>query len=152
MYLSNAAFRAIEGATPGPYTFILPATSEVPRRLMHPKKRTVGVRIPDHRWSRPCSGSRRADPVEACCYRARSTDDRRWQIKERLDHLVGRGDRLRRVRVGPTTVVDFSDGSPVVERVGAGDSRGSSGPCVSEARGGSLRDVCRIAGPASVSR
>src|SRR6478735_7680855 len=45
--LSNAAFRAIKAATPGPYTFILPATSEVPRRLAHPKKKTVGVRIPD---------------------------------------------------------------------------------------------------------
>ena len=46
--LDNSAFRAIKAATPGPYTFILPATKEVPRRLMHPKKRTVGVRIPDH--------------------------------------------------------------------------------------------------------
>ena len=40
--------RAIRAATPGPYTFILPATPEVPRRLLHPRKRTVGVRIPDH--------------------------------------------------------------------------------------------------------
>ena len=46
--LDNAAFRAIKAATPGPYTFVLPATQEVPRRLLHPKKRTVGVRIPDH--------------------------------------------------------------------------------------------------------
>ncbi len=46
--LDNAAFRAIKAATPGPYTFILPATKEVPRRLAHPKKRTVGMRIPDH--------------------------------------------------------------------------------------------------------
>ncbi len=46
--LDNAAFRAVKSATPGPYTFILPATSEVPKRLMHPKKRTVGVRIPEH--------------------------------------------------------------------------------------------------------
>src|SRR3954453_23002235 len=45
---SNSAFRAIRPAPPGPYTFILPATAEVPRRLLHPKKRTVGVRIPDH--------------------------------------------------------------------------------------------------------
>ena len=48
VHVDNAAFRAIKAATPGPYTFILPATGEVPRRLMHPKKRTVGVRIPDH--------------------------------------------------------------------------------------------------------
>src|SRR5213082_3375340 len=46
--VDNAVFRAIKAATPGSYTFILPATKEVPRRLMHEKKKTVGVRIPDH--------------------------------------------------------------------------------------------------------
>ena len=46
--LTNAVFRSIKAATPGPYTFILAATREVPRRLAHPRKRTVGVRIPDH--------------------------------------------------------------------------------------------------------
>src|SRR5699024_10696488 len=49
VHVNNAAFRAIKSATPGPYTFILPATGEVPRRLMHPKKKTVGVRIPTSR-------------------------------------------------------------------------------------------------------
>ena len=48
VHVDNTAFRAIKASTPGPYTFILPATPEVPRRLMHPKKHTVGVRIPDH--------------------------------------------------------------------------------------------------------
>ena len=47
VHVDNAAFRAIRACTPGPYTFILPATPEVPRRLLHPKKKTVGVRIPD---------------------------------------------------------------------------------------------------------
>ena len=46
--VSNAMFRAVKASTPGSYTFILPATKEVPRRLAHPKKHTVGVRIPDH--------------------------------------------------------------------------------------------------------
>ncbi|MGZ4436169.1 MAG: Sua5/YciO/YrdC/YwlC family protein, partial [Nocardioidaceae bacterium] len=50
--LDNAAFRAVKAATPGPYTFILPATKEVPRRLAHPKKKTVGVRIPEHPFVR----------------------------------------------------------------------------------------------------
>ncbi len=45
--LHNAVFRAIKASTPGSYTFILPATKEAPRRLLHPKKKTVGVRIPD---------------------------------------------------------------------------------------------------------
>src|SRR5690625_5224367 len=48
VHISNRVFRALKAATPGPYTFILPATKEVPRRLLHPKKKTVGVRIPEH--------------------------------------------------------------------------------------------------------
>src|SRR5271156_4575604 len=47
-YVANPVFRAIKAATPGSYTFILPATKEVPRRLQHPRKKTVGVRIPRH--------------------------------------------------------------------------------------------------------
>src|SRR5690554_4250816 len=58
VHLDNAVFRAVKAATPGPYTFILPATSEVPKRLAHPKKRTVGVRIPDHRTPRALAGGR----------------------------------------------------------------------------------------------
>src|ERR1700730_1803844 len=48
VYVANPVFRAIKAATPGSYTFILPATKEVPRRLQHPRKKTVGVRIPRH--------------------------------------------------------------------------------------------------------
>ena len=61
--LDNAPFRAIKAATPGPYTFILPATHEVPRRLAHPKKRTVGVRIPDH----PVVAALLASSASRCC-------------------------------------------------------------------------------------
>ena len=48
--VSNAVFRLVKASTPGSYTFILPATKEVPRRLLHPKKKTVGVRIPRHNF------------------------------------------------------------------------------------------------------
>ncbi|HLT61940.1 MAG TPA: Sua5/YciO/YrdC/YwlC family protein, partial [Microlunatus sp.] len=48
VHIDNAVFRSIKAATPGSYTFILPATKEVPRQMLHPKKKTVGVRIPDH--------------------------------------------------------------------------------------------------------
>src|SRR5664279_1200269 len=48
VHVDNAVFRAVKAATPGPYTFILPGTREVPRRLLQEKKKTVGVRIPDH--------------------------------------------------------------------------------------------------------
>ena len=68
VHIDNSVFRAVKAATPGSYTFILPATSEVPRRLMHPKKKTVGVRIPDHPVVRGRSSRRSAS---RCC-RARS--------------------------------------------------------------------------------
>ena len=121
--LSNAAFRAIKAATPGPYTFILPATSEVPRRLMHPKKRTVGVRIPDHAvvkalleaLDEPILSSTLLLPGEE----SPMTDG--WLVKEELDHQVDAVIDSGECGSEPTTVVDFSDGSPVVERVGAGD-------------------------------
>jgi tRNA threonylcarbamoyl adenosine modification protein (Sua5/YciO/YrdC/YwlC family) len=122
--LSNAAFRAIKAATPGPYTFILPATSEVPRRLMHPKKRTVGVRIPDHAvvkalleaLDEPILSSTLLLPGEE----SPMTDG--WLVKEQLDHQVDAVIDSGECGSEPTTVVDFSGGSPVVERVGAGDA------------------------------
>ena len=123
VHLNNAAFRAIKAATPGPYTFILPATGEVPKRLMHPKKRTVGVRIPDHpvvsallsALGEPLLSSTLLMPDED----EPMTDG--WQIKEELDHWLDAVIDSGECGSEPTTVVDFSDGAPVVERVGAGD-------------------------------
>ena len=123
VHIDNAAFRSIKAATPGPYTFILPATSEVPRRLMHPKKRTVGVRIPSHtvvralldRLGEPLLSSTLILPGES----DPMTDG--WSVKEELDHwldaVVDSGD----AGSSPTTVVDFSSGAPEITRYGAGD-------------------------------
>lgn len=121
--LSNNAFRAIKAATPGPYTFILPATGEVPRRLAHPKRRSVGVRIP-------------ADPVAQALLRelgepllssslllpgADWPPTEGWQIREQLDDVLDAildgGER----GMDPSTVVDWTDGEPKVVRAGAGD-------------------------------
>jgi len=123
VHVSNAAFRAIRAATPGPYTFILPATGEVPRRLMHPKKRTVGVRIPDHvvdcaileELGEPLLTSTLILPGET---EARTLG---WEIKEELDHQVDLVIEAGETPAEPTTVVDWSEGAPEVLRVGAGD-------------------------------
>jgi tRNA threonylcarbamoyl adenosine modification protein (Sua5/YciO/YrdC/YwlC family) len=74
VHVGNAIFRAVKAATPGSYTFILPATKEVPRRLQHPKKKTVGVRIPDTGRRRRCwpSSASRCCPAPCCCPTARS--------------------------------------------------------------------------------
>ncbi|SDS49036.1 tRNA threonylcarbamoyl adenosine modification protein, Sua5/YciO/YrdC/YwlC family [Nocardioides scoriae] len=121
--LSNTAFRAVKAATPGPYTFILPATGEVPKRLMHPKKRTVGVRIPEHRvvqalleeLGEPLLSSTLILPGET----EPMTDG--WSVKEELDHTVDLVIDSGECGTEPTTVVDWSEGYPEVTRVGAGD-------------------------------
>ncbi|TCO13850.1 tRNA threonylcarbamoyl adenosine modification protein (Sua5/YciO/YrdC/YwlC family) [Kribbella steppae] len=123
VHISNAVFRSIKAATPGSYTFILPATKEVPRRLLHPKKKTVGVRIPDHivtqalleELGEPLLSSTLLLPEEE------EPMTQGWEIKELLDHqldaVVDSGD----CGTEPTTVIDFSDDVPEVVRVGAGD-------------------------------
>ena len=121
--LNNAAFRAVKAATPGAYTFILPATSEVPRRLMHPKKKTVGVRIPDHPVVRALLEAL-GEPLLSSTlllpeHEEPMTDG--WAIKEELDHFVDAVLDSGECGAEPTTVVDFSDGVPEVTRVGAGD-------------------------------
>jgi tRNA threonylcarbamoyl adenosine modification protein (Sua5/YciO/YrdC/YwlC family) len=122
-HLSNTAFRSVKAATPGPYTFILPATSEVPKRLMHPKKRTVGVRIPDHTVVRALL-EELGEPLLSSTLLLPDEDEPMtdgWQIKERLDHVVDAVIDSGECGSEPTTVVDFSDGPPEVMRVGAGD-------------------------------
>lgn len=123
VHLSNAAFRAVKAATPGPYTFILPATAEVPRRLMHPRKRTVGVRIPDHPVVRELLGAM-GEPILSSSLLLPGEEEPLtdgWQIKERLDHEVDAVLDSGECGAEPTTVVDYSEDVPEVVRVGAGD-------------------------------
>jgi tRNA threonylcarbamoyl adenosine modification protein (Sua5/YciO/YrdC/YwlC family) len=121
--ISNSAFRAIRAATPGPYTFILPATAEVPRRLMHPKKRTVGVRIPDHAVCHALLAELGEPIVSSSLILPGETEPRAlgWEIKEELDHVVDLVVEAGETPAEPTTVVDWSDGHPEVVRRGAGD-------------------------------
>ncbi|MBK8074238.1 MAG: threonylcarbamoyl-AMP synthase [Kineosporiaceae bacterium] len=121
--IDNHVFRAIKAVTPGSYTFILPATKEVPRRLLHAKKKTVGVRIPDHpvalalldALGEPMLTSSLLLPDEE----EPMTDG--WQIKEALDHQVDAVIDSGECGTEPTTVVDYSDGSAQILRHGAGD-------------------------------
>jgi len=122
-HVDNAAFRAIRAATPGPYTFILPATPEVPKRLLHPKKRTVGVRIPDHSVVHALLDLLGEPLVSSTLILPGETEPRTmgWDIKEELDHAVDVVVDAGETPAQPTTVVDWSDGAPEVLRVGAGD-------------------------------
>lgn len=122
--LDNNAFRAVKAATPGPYTFILPATAEVPRRLAHPRKKTVGVRIPDHRvvaallreHGEPLLSATLILPGES----EPLTDG--YEVNERLGKVVDVVlDDGATGPAEPTTVVDWSAGYPEIVREGAGD-------------------------------
>jgi tRNA threonylcarbamoyl adenosine modification protein (Sua5/YciO/YrdC/YwlC family) len=122
VHVDNAAFRAIKAATPGPYTFILPATGEVPKRLMHPKKRTVGVRIPDHALVSAIL-EELGEPILTSTLILPGEDEARtmgWEIKEELDHVVDIVIEAGETPAQPTSVIDWSGSEPEVVRRGAG--------------------------------
>ncbi|MFI5588039.1 L-threonylcarbamoyladenylate synthase [Amycolatopsis sp. NPDC051758] len=121
--VDNSVFRAIKAATPGSYTFILPATKEVPRRLMHEKKKTVGVRIPDHVVTQALLAEL-GEPLVSSTLLLPDVPEpltQGWEIKEELDHVVDAVVDSGECGVEPTTVVDFSSGEPEIVRRGAGD-------------------------------
>jgi tRNA threonylcarbamoyl adenosine modification protein (Sua5/YciO/YrdC/YwlC family) len=123
VYVDNAVFRSIKAATPGSYTFILPATKEVPRRLLHPKKKTVGVRIPEHVVTQALLAEL-GEPLLSSTLLLPDQDEpmtQGWEIKERLDHVVDAVIDSGECGTEPTTVIDFSQGEPEVVRRGAGD-------------------------------
>ena len=121
--VDNVAYRTLKAHTPGPYTFLLEATREVPRRLMEPKRRTIGLRIPDHRVVQALLGVYDAPLMSSTL-----------MLPELEEPPVGAGelfDRLRN-RVSliidsgfcpsiPTTVVDLMGDVPRVVRQGRGD-------------------------------
>jgi tRNA threonylcarbamoyl adenosine modification protein (Sua5/YciO/YrdC/YwlC family) len=124
VYVSNAIFRAIKAATPGSYTFILPATKEVPRRLQHPGKKTVGVRIPQHGVTQALLAEL-GEPLVSSTLLLPGEDEpmtQGWQIAgeldQALDAVIDSGD----CGTDPTTVIDFSQPEPEILRRGAGDT------------------------------
>ena len=119
----NSVFRAVKASTPGPYTFILPATGEVPRKLLHAKKRTVGVRIPEHPVVRALLAELGEPMLTSTLILPGETEPMTdgWQVKEELDHVVDVVIDSGECGTEPTTVVDFSSGAAEVVRVGSGD-------------------------------
>jgi tRNA threonylcarbamoyl adenosine modification protein (Sua5/YciO/YrdC/YwlC family) len=122
----NSAYRLLKSLTPGPYTFLLRATHEVPRRLQNPKRRTIGIRVPDHpiaqallaELGEPLMSSTLILPGKV----VPETDAH--EIRERLEHdvdLVIDGDRCG---FEPTTVIDMTEAVPRVLREGCGSVEG----------------------------
>jgi tRNA threonylcarbamoyl adenosine modification protein (Sua5/YciO/YrdC/YwlC family) len=123
VHVPNRVFRAIKAATPGSYTFILEATKEVPRRLQHPGKKTIGVRIPRHVVTQALLAEL-GEPLVSSTLLLPGQDDpltQGWEINEQLgdvvDAVLDSGD----CGTEPTTVIDFSQDEPEIVRRGAGD-------------------------------
>ncbi|MBZ9540212.1 threonylcarbamoyl-AMP synthase [Modicisalibacter tunisiensis] len=122
--VDNAVFRLLKSHTPGPYTFILNATSEVPRLLLHPKRRSIGVRVPDHRITHALLEAL-GEPLMSVTLipvdeELPMTDPE--AIRERfgahLDLVIDGGA----CSLEPTTVVDLRDLPPTIVREGRGDT------------------------------
>ncbi|OKI48934.1 L-threonylcarbamoyladenylate synthase [Micromonospora sp. CB01531] len=121
--VSNSVFRLVKAAIPGSYTFILPATHEVPRRLQEPRKRTVGVRVPKHTVTQALLAEL-GEPLLSSTLLLPDEDEpltQGWEIKERLDHQLDAVVDAGECGTEPTTVVDLSGPEPEILRHGAGD-------------------------------
>lgn len=130
--VDNTQYRLLKHATPGAYTFILDASREVPRRLAHPKRRTIGLRVPQHVIAHALL-EELGEPLLSTTLLLPDLDDPlndAEEIRERLEHLVELVIDGGPCGLTPTTVVDMSQGEPEVLRVGAGsvDDLGLSVP------------------------
>ena len=120
--INNEAFRMIKTLTPGPFTFILPATREVPRRLQHPKRKTIGIRLPDcaiaqalvAELEEPLFSSTLIMPGE---WDALSDP---YEIRERLEKEVDLIIDADVVPYAPTTIIGFTEELPEIIRQGKG--------------------------------
>ncbi len=121
--VDNKQFRTIKQATPGPFTFILEATKEVPRRVSHPQRKTIGLRVPDHRVLQELLALHGAPLLAATLILPGDEGPLNdpVEIRERLEHQVGAVIDAGACSLEPTTVVDMTGDSPEVLRQGQGD-------------------------------
>ncbi|GAA0841548.1 MAG: threonylcarbamoyl-AMP synthase [Cupriavidus sp.] len=121
--VDNRQYRWIKGATPGPYVFILEATKEVPRRLSHPARKTIGVRVPEHAVALALLGELGQPLISATLQMPgdeapmNDPSEIRARLEKRLDLVIDGGPAPAQ----PTTVIDLTSGEPELIRVGRGD-------------------------------
>ncbi|MGO3860214.1 L-threonylcarbamoyladenylate synthase [Neisseriaceae bacterium CLB008] len=121
--VDNSQFRMLKAATPGSYTFILQASKEVPRRTQHPKRSTIGLRVPDNDIARALIATL-GEPMLSCTLMLPEDEEPLtdpYEIKDRLDHAVDVIIDGGWCGQEPTTVIDMTDGVELV-RQGKGDS------------------------------
>ncbi|HCM46350.1 MAG TPA: threonylcarbamoyl-AMP synthase [Colwellia sp.] len=122
--IDNTAYRLLKNNTPGPYTFIFKGSKEVPKRLLNPKKKTIGIRVPNNTIAQALL-TELAEPIMSTSLIMPGQDMAEYdpeQIRDLLEHqvdLIVNGGYLGE---HPTTVIDFSNDSIEIIRVGEGDS------------------------------
>ncbi len=121
--VDNWQYRLIKSSTPGPYTFILQASKEVPRRVSHPQRKTIGLRVPEHTVLQDLLALH-AGPLLATTLIApgdtepmNDAQEIRIRLEHQIDGVIDAGACAHEA----TTVVDLSDGAPVLVRQGRGD-------------------------------
>ena len=120
--VDNVQYRLLKAATPGSYTFILRATREVPRRLLHPRRKTIGVRVPQHVVAHALLADLNEPMLSATLQLPgddtpmSAADEIRARLEHQLDLIIDAGH----CGIEPTTVVDLTGDTPVVLRQGAG--------------------------------
>lgn len=124
--IENADYRILKSLTPGPYTFILNATHEVPRRLMHPKRRTIGIRVVDHPVVRALL-EELGQPLMSCTlvmpgeeFPVTDAEDVRAALENQVDLIIDGGHCGHE----PTTVIRLNEGVPQLRRQGKGRDHG----------------------------
>ena len=121
--VENSAYRLLRNNTPGAYTFILQATREVPRRLQHPKRKTIGIRVPDNAIARALLSDLNEPLMSVTLimpgdeYPLIDPQDIRERLEHELDLVIDGGY----CGMEPTTVLDLSRAAPVLVRQGRGD-------------------------------
>lgn len=121
--VNNAQFRLLKANTPGAYTFILNATREVPRKLQHPKRNTIGIRVPQHSVVQAILDAIDA-PLLTMSLHFPDADIAMlepWEIRERLERQVDLVIEVKHCVEGATTVINLTGDVPVLEREGLGD-------------------------------
>jgi tRNA threonylcarbamoyl adenosine modification protein (Sua5/YciO/YrdC/YwlC family) len=120
--MDNTRFRLLKKLTPGSYTFILPASPEVPRRLMHPKRRTIGIRVPDHPVAQALLAELH-EPLLSATLILPGDDlplNDPFEIRTRLERQIELVLDAGACGTVPTTVVDLTGAAPEIVRAGRG--------------------------------
>lgn len=123
--VDNRRYRLLKAATPGPFTFILQATHEVPRRLQHPRRKTIGIRVPDNPITRDLLAEL-GEPIMSCTLILPGDDWPLYDPEEIAERLYGMADLIIDGGPGqpePTTVLDLTGDAPELLRQGLGDAR-----------------------------